>query len=149
MRSLRMLLLLPLAVVALSASSCQTTAESTNAFAQCKSVGQCYLATVGTYNAAQNAALEVLQNQDTPPSVRDALKKADGAAAPVVAELSKSYTLYKHVKADLNTCAASDTVCQNDVNTKILAATTNVNKWLTEASPLVTDLLKLAGGESK
>jgi hypothetical protein len=142
------LFLLPLVVLALSATSCQTTAVSTNAFAQCKSVGQCYLATVGTYNAAQNAALEVLHNADTPPSVRDAIKSADSKATPVIEELSKSYTLYKHVKADLNTCAGSDTACQNDVNAKILSATTNVNKWLAEASPLVSDLLKLAGGES-
>lgn len=142
------LLLVPLLVLALSASSCQTTAVSANPFLECHTVGQCYLATEGTFNRAQNAALEILHNPDTPASVKDAVKTADGKATPVVLEMSKSYTLYKHVKADLNTCAASDTACQNDTNAKILAATSNVNKWLAEATPLVQDLLKLAAGDT-
>lgn len=142
----------PIAALALAwtlsaCSGCATQTAVSNPFAQCHSVGECYLATVGTYNAAQNAALEILQNPDTPPSVKDAVKAADGKATPVIQELSKSYTLYKHVKTDLTTCAGSDTACQNDVNGKLIAATANVNKWLTEASPLVADLLKLAGGE--
>lgn len=124
------------------------TVESVNAFAQCKSVGQCYLATTGTYNSSQLAAIELLHNPDTPQAVKDAIKKADAAATPVIEDLSKAYTLYRNVKADLNTCAPDDAACKSDSIDKILAATANVQKWLTEAGPLVTDLLNLAGGET-
>lgn len=148
MKLSRLLLFLPVLVVALSASSCQTTATAVNPFAQCKTPGQCYLAITGTVKASADALVEVKANPDTPPSVKDAIKKAGAAAAPVMDKGSQVYALYRHVKADLNTCAADDGPCKADANQKIANATANMAKWVTEATPLANDLLALAAGDA-
>lgn len=136
------------AFVLSACSGCASTKASlaaANPFLQCHSVGQCYLATEGTYNRSQKAAIEVLHNPDTPPAVRDAIKRADAKAVPVIFELSDAYTLYVHVKADLNACATDDAPCKADANQKLINATVNLQKWITEATPLVNDLLALTG----
>ena len=108
-----------------------------NPFAVCKSVGQCYLAAAGTYNASQKAALELLASPTTPDSVKAALRAADEAATPQVENLSAAYRVYRHAKADLAAGTGSAD--------KVSIATADVNKWLTEAGPLILKLSALAG----
>jgi hypothetical protein len=135
-RRLVVLLLLCCAV-----ASCQlfsgSGAAPSNPFAACKSPGQCYLATAGTFNASQQAALQLIGDPQTPAAVREALRQADAKAEPVYEQLSSAYRAYRHAKTDL---AAGLTT-----NDKLVIATADLNRWLTEAGPLVFTLSGLAG----
>jgi hypothetical protein len=132
------LFLLTLATLAIPGCALfDKTAPSANPFAACKSVGQCYLATAGTYSASQQAALELLQNPDTPGVVKENLQRADREAEPVYEQLSQAYRVYRHAKADLAAGAGSAD--------KVAIATADLQKWLTEAGPLVLKLSALAG----
>lgn len=142
---------LAMLVVLSACTSCATqnaAVAKANPFAFCKTVGQCYLAGTGTYKASQDAAIEILNNPDTPTGVADAIRKADAAATPVVHKGLPVYMLYKHVKADLAKCPADDAPCKTDANTRLVEATTHLQEWLTEATPLINDLLGKVAGES-
>lgn len=133
-------LLCLLVAFALTIPGCQAlglSSASANPFGACKSSGQCYLAAAGTYAASQQAALTLLKDPSTPTSVKDGLKKADAAAAPVMGSLAQAYAVYRHAKADLAAGTSSPE--------KVAIATADLNKWLTDAGPLIANLSKLAG----
>lgn len=90
-------------------------------------------AVAGMYQIAQSRALDALARPELPESAREAIKRADAVAAPVIVGLIQAIRLYSDIQAELG-----DT--QGDA--RLAAAAANLEDWLLRAKPLVDDFTK-------
>jgi hypothetical protein len=140
-------LLAPFAVVlvgvfALSGAACQRVDRANPVGSACKDLSEnlavCGYATYAMFVIFQELGARAAKERGVSPAVRDAIIRADAAAKPVADNLYHALQLYESVRAELQ--AGKSTQEKLDV------ATVNLNRWITEAAPLVAGLVQAVNG---
>ena len=135
--------LAPLAVLflasfALMGAACNRVQEANPVGAACKDLSEnlavCGYATYGTFVIFEELGAKTAKEAGVSQTVREAIIDADEVAKPVADSLYNALQLYETARAELAAGRTSEE--------KFAIATANLNRWITEAAPLVADLVK-------
>jgi len=122
------------AVLVLSASSCSTI----NSVATAQTPQQKAYAIYGTFVVFEEQAAMVVANPNLPPAALSAIKTADAKAKPVADSLLAATQTVLMVNSQL---AAGKTTAD-----KLTIANSELANWVTQATPLVNDLITAVEG---
>lgn len=118
-------------------ASCSQVQEANPISAACKDISDnlavCAYATYGTFVIFEEQAVKVTADPALPLRARAAIVTADQIAKPVVDSLYEALLLYQAANAEI--------AAGNGAEAKLLIATGNLNRWVTEAAPLVANLV--------
>src|SRR5919112_2260299 len=102
---------------------------------------ECAYATYATFVVIEELALKVAQDQVVPDAARQRIVRADERAKPVADSLYDALRQYERIRVE---------VSQGKSNAeKLLTVTANLNKWVTEAAPLVRALVDAVNDAAK
>jgi len=103
----------------------------------CKNVAEtlavCGYATYGSFTIFEEQGLKIAADPALPQSARDAIIAADEVAKPVADSLYDALLQYESISAEV----AAGVTTQD----KLVIATANLNQWVTEAAPLIRNLV--------
>jgi hypothetical protein len=126
---------LSFAIIAATALSACTA----NPISAAQTPDQKAYALYGTFVVFEEQAASLIRNVSTPDSVKTVIRKADMAAKPVVEDLLSAARQYLQVQTQLKTGATTAD--------KLQIATANLQKWVTDATPLIADLVLAVGSK--
>jgi hypothetical protein len=129
-----------IAAFVLTGAACQKVEKANPIAAGCKedlanNLAVCGYATYGTFVIFEELAASVAKEPSVSASVRQGIIKADEVAKPVVDNLYASLKIYEDVRTQV--AAGESTTDKLDV------AAANLNRWITEAAPLVANLVNV------
>lgn len=133
--------------MSLMGASCTRVADnSANAISPaCENARQtlevCAAATYGTFVVFEEFARSVAEDPALPNSTRQLIIKADERAKPVADSLLEALRQYQRIRAEV---AVGKTPEE-----KLLVATSNLNRWITEAAPLIRNLIGVVNDGTK
>jgi len=132
------LAVLLIAAFALTGAACNRIQEANPVAAACKDLSEhlavCGYATYGTFVIFEELGATAAKEPGVAQGVRSAIIRADEVAKPVADNLYDALRMYEKVRAEL--AAGTSTTEMLEV------ATMNLNRWITEAAPLVANLVK-------
>lgn len=125
-------------VFALNGAACQRIERANPVAAACedlrKNLALCGYATYGTFVIFEELGVKTAADPGIPAGVREAIVRADEAAKPVADNLYDSLRLYEQIRSEIAAGTSS--------SDKLEIATSSLNRWITEAAPLVANLVK-------
>lgn len=101
-------------------------------------IERCAQSVADEYKVYQKRILEAVTDPATPKEAKDALKKLDAAASPVLIELTRANEAYVRIKNEL---AAGTTDAE-----KVAIANAALARWVPQAIERVNALIKALGG---
>ncbi len=132
-----------LALVLMTLAGCVTTPQNVLKVACDRSIQysteRCAKGIAEVYDVYQRRAEDLVTNLTTPAEVKQAIKTADAAASPVVAAVLGATKEYVIIRAQLAAGQTSDE--------KLAIANANLEAWVTQALPLIDNLVKAVGGK--
>lgn len=136
---MKALLLVAALCLSLMGASCGRIAtDPANAISPaCKEIQQtlqvCAYANYGTFVVAEELARSVAEDPALPNGARQAIVAADARAKPIADNLSAALLEYETIRLEVAVGKSPEQ--------KLLLATANLNRWVTEAAPLIRGLV--------
>jgi hypothetical protein len=139
-------LITALALSLMGASCSQVSDNSANAISPaCKEMKEtlavCAFANYGTFVVIQELAVAVARDTSLPDSARQRIIRAEAAAKPVADSLYASLREYERIRIEVQAGKSPEQ--------KLLTAAANLNRWVTEAAPLIRALVSAVSDASK
>lgn len=131
-------------VIGLSGASCSRIQETNAISPACsskESLEVCASAVYGTFVIFEEFGRSVAEDPKLPNGARQAIIRADEVAKPVADSLLGAFNEYRMIRAQL---AVGKTTEE-----KLLVATSNLNRWITEAAPLIRNLVNAVNDATK
>lgn len=134
-------------IVSLTGASCsRVNNASTNAISPAcanpkETIDVCAAAIYGTFSVFEELGLAVAKDPGTPNGARQAIIKADERVKPVADSLLEALRQYQKISAEVAVGKTPED--------KLLIATSNLNRWITDAAPLVRSLIGAVNDGSK
>lgn len=132
MKTIAMMALCTLALIA----SCATNPVST-----ATTVDQKAYALYGEFVVFEEVGAQLVQAADTPVAAKSAIRRADSVAKPIMDNALRAELLVSQIRVQLAAGASTQD--------KLTAALTNLDSWVTQATPLVSSLVDAVKGAGK
>jgi hypothetical protein len=98
-----------------------------------ENVQLCGYANYGTFVIFEEQAAKIAQDPALSEAARQAIVKADEVAKPVADNLYSALLQYEAVRGEI--------AAGRSTEDRLTVAVTNLNRWVTEAAPLITNLV--------
>jgi hypothetical protein len=101
----------------------------------------CAFATYGTFVVLQELAVKVAKDPGVGETARQSIVRAEAAAKPVADSLYSSLQEYERIRIEVQAGKSTEE--------KLLVAAANLNRWVTQAAPLIRGLVNAVSNASK
>lgn len=147
MKSLKLIVaLVAVSLVLMGASCSKVENDRANAISPaCKEIKTtlevCAYANYGTFVVVEELAASIAKDPSLPKSARDRIIAADQVAKPVADSLYSALREYTKIRAEVSAGTTTEE--------KLIVATANLNRWVTQAAPLIRALVDAVNTATK